>query len=85
MYLGRKHGIIASMTYQFSIVIEQDEDGFFAYCPQLQGCYTQGDSYEEALANLEDAIKLHIEDRAANDEEIIPSKSISVATMELAL
>ncbi|HEY0072161.1 MAG TPA: type II toxin-antitoxin system HicB family antitoxin [Chloroflexia bacterium] len=47
------------------VVIEKDSDGYFAYCPSLQGCYSQGDTYEEALANIEDAIRLHIEDRLA--------------------
>ena len=45
------------------VIIEKDGDGYFGYCPPLQGCYTQGDTYEEVLANLEDAIRLHIEDR----------------------
>jgi predicted RNase H-like HicB family nuclease len=52
------------------VVIEKDSDGYFAYCPSLQGCYTQGDSYEEALNHIEDAIRLHIEDRLANGEAI---------------
>jgi predicted RNase H-like HicB family nuclease len=46
-----------------TLVIEKDKDGYFAFCPVLQGCYTQGDSYEEVLRNIEDAIRLHIEDR----------------------
>jgi predicted RNase H-like HicB family nuclease len=37
--------------------------------PALQGCYTQGDSYEKVLFNIEDAIRLHIEDSL--DEEIL--------------
>jgi predicted RNase H-like HicB family nuclease len=45
------------------VVIEKDSEGYFAYCPPLQGCYTQGDSYEEVLNNIQDAIRLHIEDR----------------------
>ncbi|MBI1741755.1 type II toxin-antitoxin system HicB family antitoxin [Candidatus Acetothermia bacterium] len=44
-------------------VIEKDKDGYFAFCPALQGCYTQGDTYEEVLDNLEDVIRLPIEDR----------------------
>jgi predicted RNase H-like HicB family nuclease len=47
--------------YKFSVVIEKDIDGYFAFCPELQGCYTQGDSYEKVLENIKDAIKLHIE------------------------
>lgn len=46
-----------------TLIIEKDKDGYFAFCPVLQGCYTQGDSYEEVLRNIEDAIRLHIEDR----------------------
>ena len=42
-------------NYRFSVVIERDENGYYAYCPELQGCYTQGDTYEEALANIKDA------------------------------
>jgi hypothetical protein len=38
------------------IVIEKDDEGYFVFCPVLQGCYTHGDSYEEALNNIEDAI-----------------------------
>lgn len=51
------------MTYRFAAVIERDEDGYFAFCPELQGCYTQGNSYEEALDNLREVIELHVEDR----------------------
>lgn len=50
-----------------TLVIEKDKDGYFAFCPFLQGCYTQGDSYEEVLRNIEDAIRLHIEDRLASN------------------
>jgi len=48
--------------YHFSAVIEKDSDGYYAFCPELQGCYTQGDTYEEVLENIKDAIKLYIED-----------------------
>lgn len=47
--------------YKVSVVIEKDVDGYFAFSPQLQGCYTQGESYEEALENIKDAIRLHLE------------------------
>lgn len=38
-------------AYRFSVIIEKDQDGYFASCPELQGCYTQGSTYEEALEN----------------------------------
>ena len=49
--------------YRFPVVIEKDKDGWFAMCPELQGCCTQGDTYEEVLENIKDAIRLHVEDR----------------------
>jgi len=48
------------------IIIESDSDGYFVSCPALQGCYSQGGTYEEALENIKDAIRLHLEDRLAN-------------------
>lgn len=50
-------------SYRFAGVIEKDDDGKVAFCPELQGCYTSGDTYEEARANLSDAVRLHVEDR----------------------
>lgn len=57
--------------YKFTVVVEQDEDGLYvASVPLLQGCYTQGKTYEEALENIKDAIKLHIEARQALGEPV---------------
>jgi predicted RNase H-like HicB family nuclease len=57
--------------YKFTVVVERDEDGFYvASVPLLQGCYTQGSTYEEALENIKDAIRLHIEARRALGEPI---------------
>ena len=57
--------------YKFTVVVERDEDGLYiASVPLLQGCYTQGETYKEALGNIKDAIKLHIEARQALGEPI---------------
>ena len=58
-------------NYNFTVVIQKDEEGnFIAICPALQGCYTEGTTKEEALIYIEDAIKLHIEDRIENGERV---------------
>lgn len=72
-------------VYRFSVVIEKDADGYFAFCPELQGCYTQGDSYEEVLENIKDAIRLHIEDRLESKEEVPVAESISLTSLEVAV
>jgi len=70
-------------SYTFPIVVERDEDGYFAECPSLQGCYAQGSTYEEALDNIRDAMHLHIADRAESGESIEAATQISVTTLEI--
>jgi len=72
-------------TYRFSVVIEKDKEGYFAFCPELQGCYTQGDTYEEALENIKDAIRLHVEDRIKDAEDIPQPESVSLTSTEVAV
>jgi predicted RNase H-like HicB family nuclease len=70
-------------NYRLACIVEKDEDGYIAYCPQLQGCYTQGDTYEEAIENLKDAMKLHIKDRLAEKEKIPSSDEVNFTSIEV--
>lgn len=65
------------------VIVERDQDGYFVTCPALQGCYSQGETYEEAGANIKDAIRLHVEDRLANGEGISQPESVSLSTVEI--
>lgn len=57
--------------YRYTVIIEKDEEGvFIASCPALPGCHTQGDTYDEALDNLKDAINLNIAARRDLGEPI---------------
>jgi predicted RNase H-like HicB family nuclease len=69
--------------YTLPVVIEKDEDGYFAMCPALQGCYSQGDTYEEALDNIRDAIRLHIEDILESGEAIEKINTFSLVAIEV--
>ena len=71
--------------YRFPVLIEHDADGYTALCPDLQGCYTQGETYEEVRTKIEDAIRLHLEDRRANHEEIPQPQSAVFSTVEVSL
>lgn len=58
---------------KYRVLIEQDEDGFFvAECPSLPGCISQGKTREDAVANMQDAIKGYIESLKKHDEPIPP-------------
>ena len=50
------------MSYKVNVVLEKDDFGYYAYCPELEGCQTQGDTFEEALANIKEAAELYLED-----------------------
>jgi len=49
------------MNYKVSIIIEKDNFGYYSYCPELQGCQTQGDTLEHVLINMKEAIELYLE------------------------
>ncbi len=74
-----------SRAYCFSVEIEKDKDGYFAFTPELQGCCSQGDTYEEAIENIRDAIVLHVEDRLESGEEVPQSESVSLTSLEVAV
>jgi predicted RNase H-like HicB family nuclease len=70
----------------FSVIIEQDKQGFVAECLDLQGCYTQGKTYEEVVKNIKDAIKLHLADRVAKKEKLdTPERSFSLSNFQIAV
>lgn len=67
------------------MIIQKDESGYYVFCPELQGWYTQGSTYEEALENIRDAIRLHIEDRISSGESIPQQKMVSLTTVDVAV
>lgn len=71
------------MNKKINIVFEKDEHGYYAYAPELPGCHSQGDSFEEALENIKEAIELYIE--TVPHDEIIEmlSKEILTTTLEV--
>jgi predicted RNase H-like HicB family nuclease len=50
---------------KFIVTLEQDEDGYWVVeCPSIPGCVSQGKTREEALLNIQEAIRLCLEVRA---------------------
>lgn len=57
--------------FRYTVIIEKGEEGIYvASCPALPGCHTQGDTYEEALENLRDAISVNIAARRELGEPV---------------
>jgi predicted RNase H-like HicB family nuclease len=71
------------MTFRLTAIMEQDKDGVFAYCPELKGCHTQGDTVEEALANLREAAELYVETMKPSELRRLNSKTILATSLEV--
>jgi predicted RNase H-like HicB family nuclease len=53
------------------VIIESEEEGgYHIYCPSLPGCHSQGETIDEALANIREAIDLFVEDMLDNGETV---------------
>ncbi len=59
-------------TYTFKVVVEPDDDPWFAYCPLLEkrGAATWGYSKEEALKNIQEVVQMVIESMVEHKEAI---------------
>jgi predicted RNase H-like HicB family nuclease len=67
----------------YRVVIEKGEDfGYVAHCPAIPGCHSQGESMEEALENIRDAIRGCLE---ALDRDLIPPNTNEFAFVEIAV
>ncbi|MDF5730635.1 MAG: type II toxin-antitoxin system HicB family antitoxin [Rhizonema sp. PD38] len=71
------------MPYKVSVIIEKDEYGYYAYCPELLGCQSQGDSLEEVKANIKEAVELYIETLSNSEKQALLNKQILTMTLEV--
>lgn len=69
---------------KYRVLIQQDEDGVFvAKAPGLPGCISQGNSRDEAVTNIREAITVYLESLRAHDEPVPPE--ISEEVIEVAV
>ena len=67
------------MENEFTAVVEPaDEGGFFAYCPELPEANGQGETRDETLANLREAIALVLEDRREQGLRGVPEETTPI-------
>lgn len=71
------------MFYKVNIVIEKDEDGYYAYSPELPGCKSQGDSLEEVTSNIKEAIEVYLETLSDSEKQELLNKEILTMTLEV--
>ena len=71
------------MARKASVVMEKDEHGFYAWCPELKGCQSQGDTIEEAVANIKEAIELYLETLPAEERDLLLSREILTTAFDV--
>jgi predicted RNase H-like HicB family nuclease len=73
------------MSYRVNVVFIKDGNGYYAHCPELPGCHSQGESYEEARENIKEALELYLE--TMSKEEIAESlnKELLTTTLEVTI
>ena len=73
------------MSRKFRVILEPNESGGNTVTvPLLPGCISEGDTKEEALANIKEAIELYIESLQADGEPIPTEETVEEAVVEVA-
>jgi len=69
------------------ICTKQNNGSYFALCPDVKGCFTQGDTYEQACENLLDLVSATIKEELSDDEKafISQTKSVIFSEFEIAI
>ncbi|UXE60494.1 MAG: type II toxin-antitoxin system HicB family antitoxin [Woronichinia naegeliana WA131] len=69
--------------YNYTVLLEREEDGgYHAFCPILKGCHSQGDTFEQAIDNITEAIELYVESLLA-DHQPIPQEDLIVKSLSI--
>jgi antitoxin HicB len=70
-------------SFDFKVLLERDAeyDGYVVTCPSLQGCYSQGKTVEEALANIREAIELVLEDMESRGESVPDTSNVLIGSV----
>ena len=72
-------------TYRYTIILEREPDGgYHASCPALKGCHSEGDTLDEAVANIREAIEAFLDSLRAHGEAI-PREDLLIKALEIAV
>ncbi len=71
------------MARHFTVIFEKEEEGgYHVFCPVLPGCHTQGESIDEGLQNIREAIQLYIAS-LVEDGLQVPEEDIFIKPIEI--
>jgi predicted RNase H-like HicB family nuclease len=74
----------SAQIYNYTVIFEKEiEGGYHAFCPVLKGCHSQGDTFEEAVENITEAISLYL-DSLKEDQLPIPKEDLIFKSVQIA-
>ncbi len=72
--------------HRITIVIESaEEGGYYAFCPSLPGCHSQGDTLEDTKHNIQEAVQCHIESLLKDGEPLPREREEFVGAIEVSV
>lgn len=71
------------MAWKASVVIERDDHGYYAWCPELKGCQSEGTTLDEVMANIREAIDVYVETLSEEEREAALSREILTTSVEV--
>lgn len=71
--------------YNYKVVVEEcEEGGFYAECPAFPGCHVEGETYEETMKEMKEAVRAFIDDNLLRNEEL-PSDNFLVTSIQISV
>ena len=72
-------------SYKLNAVIEKDENGYYAFCPELDGCCSQGKTLDETMQNIREAISLYLETLTPKERAALQHRELITSTLEVSV
>ncbi len=73
------------MKYHLDVIIEKDENGYYAFCPALEGCQSQGQTFEEVYRGIQEAAELYWETLSSQEAEALLGTKVITTTLEVSV
>jgi predicted RNase H-like HicB family nuclease len=72
------------IKHRYIAVIERDEDGvFIGTVPALKGCYSYGETLDELMTNLKEAVEAHLEAFGTEEKDLPVTRFTGVQEVEV--
>ncbi len=69
---------------EFTVIIHSaEEGGFWVEVPTLPGCFSQGETFEEAMENIREAIELHLEGLREDGSELPGENDLIISRVRI--